>query len=36
MSRIGFGDRLANLVANGGVEGGRGAFLPNFLMPALQ
>ena len=30
------GDGLADLVARGGIEGGGGAFLPDFLMPALQ
>ena len=31
-----FGDGLADLVAAVGIERGRGAFLPDFLMPALQ
>ena len=30
------GDGFANLVADRGIEGRRGAFLPDFLMPALQ
>jgi len=29
-------DGLADLVAGGGIEGGRGAFFPDFLMAALQ
>jgi hypothetical protein len=32
----GFGDGLTDIVARVDVEGGRGAFLPDFLVAALQ